>query len=65
VCRDVLSEARRHCQFVYNTYLTYLLTVRMSGECTELEKSVKEVLNKFMDDRDMYEGIQTSSTRRL
>jgi hypothetical protein len=44
---------------------TYLLTVRMSVECTELEKFVEEVLKKFMDDKAMSEGIQASSTRGL
>jgi hypothetical protein len=37
----------------------------MSGEQTELEKSIEEVLKKFMADRDMYEGVQASSTRGL
>jgi hypothetical protein len=37
----------------------------MSGELTELEKSVEEVLKKFMADRDMSGGVQASSTRGL
>jgi hypothetical protein len=37
----------------------------MSGEQTELEKSVEEVLKKFMADRAMSEGVQASSTRGL
>ena len=41
------------------------LIVRMSGEPTELEKSIKEVLKKFMDDRDMSKGVHESSTRGL
>jgi hypothetical protein len=45
--------------------LTYLLTVRMSVERTELEKSVEEVLKKFMADKAMSEGVQASSTRGL
>jgi hypothetical protein len=44
---------------------TYLLTVRMSVERTELEKSVEEVLKKFMADKAMSEGVQASSTRGL
>jgi hypothetical protein len=66
----VLSCAiRHHCPFVYpaihSPTLTYLLTVRISTERTELEKFVEEVLKKFMDDKVMSEGIQTSSTRGL
>jgi hypothetical protein len=37
----------------------------MSVEHTELEKSVEEVLKKFMADKAMCEGIQVSSTRGL
>jgi hypothetical protein len=37
----------------------------MSGEPTELEKSVEEVLKKFMADRLLSEGVQASSTRGL
>jgi hypothetical protein len=37
----------------------------MSSERTELEKSIVEVLNKFMDDRAMSEGVHTSSTKVL
>jgi hypothetical protein len=44
---------------------TYLLTVRMSVERTELEKSIEEVLKKFMDDKAMSEGVHASSTRGL
>ena len=35
----------------------YLFTVRMSSERTELEKSVEEVLKKFMADKAMSEGV--------
>jgi hypothetical protein len=35
----------------------------MSTERTELEKSVEEVMKKFMADKAMLEGIQASSTR--
>jgi hypothetical protein len=44
---------------------TYLFKVRMSVEHTELEKSVEEVVKKFMADKGMSEGIQASSTRGL
>jgi hypothetical protein len=37
----------------------------MSGEPTELDKSIEEVLKKFMADRDMSEGLQAFSTRGL
>jgi hypothetical protein len=37
----------------------------MSVEQTELEKSVEEVLMKFMADGDMFEGVQASSSRGL
>jgi hypothetical protein len=37
----------------------------MSGEQTELEKFVEEVLKKFMADRAMSEGVQASLTRGL
>jgi hypothetical protein len=37
----------------------------MSGEPSELEKSVEEVLKKLMADRPISEGIQASSTRGL
>jgi hypothetical protein len=57
------------CMFVYPSICsptsTYLLTVIMSAERTELEKSVEEVLKNFIADKDMSEGIQASSTRGL
>jgi hypothetical protein len=37
----------------------------MSGEPSELEKSVEEVLKKLMVDKPISEGIQASSTRVL
>jgi hypothetical protein len=37
----------------------------MSGEPSELEKSVEEVLKKLMADRPISEGVQASSTRGL
>jgi hypothetical protein len=37
----------------------------MLGECTELEKSIKEVLKNFMADKSMSEGLQASSTMGL
>jgi hypothetical protein len=37
----------------------------MSVECTDLEKSVEEVLKKFMVDKVMFEGVQVSSTRGM
>ena len=37
----------------------------MSGEPTELEKFVKEVLKKLMGDRSLSEGVQALSTRGL
>jgi hypothetical protein len=42
-----------------------LLKARMSGEPSELEKSVEEVLKKLMADRPISESIQASSTRGL
>ena len=44
---------------------TYLLKARMSGEPSELDKFVKEVLKKIMADRSISKGIQASSTRGL
>jgi hypothetical protein len=35
------------------------------GEQSDLEKSIEEVLKKFMVDRAMSEGVQGSSTRGL
>jgi hypothetical protein len=35
----------------------------MSGEPSELKKSIEEVLKKLMDERPVSEGIQASSTR--
>jgi hypothetical protein len=67
VCRS--HVIRHRCLFVYpatrSPTPTYLLTVRMSVERTELEKSFKEVLKKFMADKAMFERIQASSTRGL
>jgi hypothetical protein len=37
----------------------------MSGEPSELEKSVKEILKKLMPKRPISEGVQASSTRIL
>jgi hypothetical protein len=37
----------------------------MSGEPSELEKSVEEVLKKLMADRSISKGVQASSTRGL
>jgi hypothetical protein len=37
----------------------------MLGEQNELEKSIEEVLKKFIVDRAMSEGVQASSTRGL
>jgi hypothetical protein len=37
----------------------------MSGEPSELEKSVEEVLKKLMVDRPISKGVQVSSTRGL
>jgi hypothetical protein len=45
--------------------MTYLLTVIISLEHTELEKTIEEVLKKFMDDKSIYEGVQASLTRGL
>jgi hypothetical protein len=65
----VILEAINHHLFVYPTYpFVYLacpfaypdlsfLKVRMSGEHTELEKSVEEVLKNFMADKAMFEGV--------
>jgi hypothetical protein len=50
---------------IHSTTLHYLLIVRMSVERTELEKFIEQVLNKFMDDKAISEGVQTSSTRGL
>jgi hypothetical protein len=41
------------------------LKSRMSGEPSELDKFVKEVLKKIMADRSISKGIQASSTRGL
>jgi hypothetical protein len=37
----------------------------MSAACTELEKTVEEVLKKFMADKYMSYGVHASSTREL
>jgi hypothetical protein len=37
----------------------------MSGEPSELEKIVEEVLKKIMANRSIFEGVQASSTRGL
>jgi hypothetical protein len=37
----------------------------MSTEGIELEKSIEEVLKKFMANKSMSEGVQASSTRGL
>jgi hypothetical protein len=50
------------CSFVYPAFP---LKAIMSGEPSELEKSVEEVLKKLMVDRMISEGIQDSSTRGL
>jgi hypothetical protein len=50
---------------IYLPTLTYLLTTRMSVELTKLEKSIEEVLKKFMADKAMSEGVQASSTKGL
>jgi hypothetical protein len=41
------------------------LKVRMSGEPSEIEKSVEEVLKKLMADRPISKIVQASSTRGL
>jgi hypothetical protein len=59
---------RCHCPFFHlSIHLPQPvhLTVRMSGERTELEKSVEEVIKKFMANKAMSEGVQASSTRVL
>jgi hypothetical protein len=67
VCRVVFLDVIVHLStpLIRSPTLTYLLTVRMSVERTELEKSVEEVLKKFMADKAMSEGVQASSTRGL
>jgi hypothetical protein len=50
------------CSFAYPTYL---LKAIMSGEPSEFEKSVKEVLKKLMADRPIPKGVEVSSTRVL
>jgi hypothetical protein len=52
-------------QLIHLPTLTYLLTVRMSGEHTELENSIEEVLKKFMADKAMSEGVQASSSKGI
>jgi hypothetical protein len=37
----------------------------MSGEPSELDKFVEEVLKKIMDERPIFEGVQAFSTRGI
>jgi hypothetical protein len=70
VCRAEISELRHHHPFSYPIYPFHLprpihLKERMSDTQAELEKSVEEVVRKYMADRGMSEGVQASSTRGL
>jgi hypothetical protein len=69
VCRAVLSETRHHCLFVTPLSIhlprPILFKSENVGRTTELEKSIEEVLKKFMADKAMSEGVQASSTRGL
>jgi hypothetical protein len=68
VCRAVLLETRLPYLFVYlSIHLPrpVYLTVRMSGELTELEKYIEEVLKKFIVYIPMSEGLNALSTREL
>jgi hypothetical protein len=63
MCRAMLSETRPRLSICLPLLSIRLpqpvcLKVRMSGEPSELEKSVEEVLKKLMDDRPISEGVQ-------
>jgi hypothetical protein len=70
MCRIVLSETRPclsaclPCLFI-RLPRPVCLKVRMSGEPSELEKFVEEVLKNLLADRPISEGVQASSTRGL
>jgi hypothetical protein len=56
----MLSKTRPRYQFVYLSVCLpqpICLTMGMSSELIELEKSVEDIIKKFMDDRVMSKGV--------
>jgi hypothetical protein len=67
VCQALLSDLTIHCLLHLSIRLPRpaCLRLRMSGERTELEKFVEEVLKNFMVVKAMSEGVHASSTKGL